>query len=47
MNPHNIEQLVADFEARIASGASFYMEAIDLLDVMDYYLEQGNEAKAD
>lgn len=37
-----IKELVSMYEENIkANGSSFYMEALDLLDVMDYYLQKG------
>lgn len=43
-----IKELVSMYEDNLRnSGPSFYMEALDLLDVMDYYLQKGRNYDAE
>lgn len=39
--------LVSEYEEKAKTGEFFYMEALDLLDVMDYYLKEGQTEEAD
>lgn len=43
----DVKKLVADYEAKLEAGLNFYMEADDLLDIVDYYLSADRTADAD
>lgn len=46
-NERRIKALVSQYENYIRTGGDFYMEALDLLDVIDYYLKAGRTEEAD
>ncbi len=43
----DVKKLVADYEAKVEAGLNFYMEADDLLDIVDYYLNANRPEDAD
>ena len=39
-NSREIKTLVSDYERNLSSGQPFYMDASDLIDIMDYYMNR-------
>jgi len=46
-NKRHIRSLVSEYEEKMKTGGLFYMEAFDLLDIMDFYLKSGKTDEAD
>lgn len=42
-----MDELIKEYEERLVAGCNFYMDAEQLLDVMEYYLREGRTAEAE